>query len=240
MKLTKEQIQYIDSYLIKNEVKYWDVRLELLDHIALAVEDHMNINGMSFDKALLVTHQAFGNTTKVYAIYTGKLMKEGLYAGNQGFKDFEKQKQKDIGKKYTRLHWQGLKQLLVSPKFLLEHVLFSIVLYLCFMFFVKTSIILGFIILTLPTLYSGFHSAKYKMVRQSLNMVLSSSIILLPWIIYNTTFQIFSMVTKGQDNKPYYIFLILTIVCYPLMRSALKIYLKIYNDYKQQFNLMLD
>jgi len=55
MKLTKDQIQYIDNYLIKNEVKYWDVRLELLDHIALSVEDHMNINGMTFDKALLVT-----------------------------------------------------------------------------------------------------------------------------------------------------------------------------------------
>jgi len=29
MKLTKEEIKYIDNYLIKSKVKYWDVRIEL-------------------------------------------------------------------------------------------------------------------------------------------------------------------------------------------------------------------
>lgn len=238
MKLTKEQIQYIDNYLIKNEVKYWDVRLELLDYIALAVEDHMNINGMTFDKALLVTHQAFGNQTKVHGIYHGKLLKQGLYADNQGFKDFEKQKQKDIGKKYRRLHWQGLKQLLKSPKFLLEYVLFCVMFYLCFIFNFKATLIIGFIILTIPTLYSGYHSAISKMARRSLNVVSSIGIIGLPWNIYNLVFLSFNSFYDDQASKPYYILFIIIIVCYPLVRSGLKVYLEIFNAYKQQYNLI--
>ena len=61
MKLTKEEIQFIDEYLIKNEVKFWDVRVELLDHIVSAVEDKINNKGVSFNEALLEVHRGFGN-----------------------------------------------------------------------------------------------------------------------------------------------------------------------------------
>lgn len=42
MKLTKENIQFIDNYLIKNEVKYWDIRMEMTDHIASDIEINYN------------------------------------------------------------------------------------------------------------------------------------------------------------------------------------------------------
>ncbi len=61
MKLIKEEIQFIEEYLIKNGVKYWDVRLELLDHIVSAVEDRMENKGISFNEALLEVHAEFGN-----------------------------------------------------------------------------------------------------------------------------------------------------------------------------------
>jgi hypothetical protein len=48
MKLTKEQIQFIDTYLIKNEVIYVDIRQEMLDHIALAVEQKMEEDNQDF------------------------------------------------------------------------------------------------------------------------------------------------------------------------------------------------
>ena len=38
MELTKEQIQYIENRLIKDGVKYWDIRIEMLDHIVSDVE----------------------------------------------------------------------------------------------------------------------------------------------------------------------------------------------------------
>ena len=48
MKLSKEQIQFIDTYLIKNEVIYVDIRLEMLDHIVLAVEQKMAVENQDF------------------------------------------------------------------------------------------------------------------------------------------------------------------------------------------------
>ncbi|WP_396165765.1 hypothetical protein [Flavobacterium sp.] len=48
MKLTKDDIVFIDTYLIKNEVIYVDIRLEVLDHIALAVEQKMEVDNQDF------------------------------------------------------------------------------------------------------------------------------------------------------------------------------------------------
>ncbi len=48
MKLTKDDIVFIDTYLIKNEVIYVDIRLEMLDHIALAVEQKMEVENQDF------------------------------------------------------------------------------------------------------------------------------------------------------------------------------------------------
>jgi hypothetical protein len=48
MKLTKEEIQFIDTYLIKSEVFYVDVRQELIDHVATAVEASMAEENLDF------------------------------------------------------------------------------------------------------------------------------------------------------------------------------------------------
>jgi uncharacterized protein with PQ loop repeat len=237
MNLTIEEIQFIDNYLVKNKVKYWDVRTELLDHIILATEAKINNEGISFNEALLEVHEEFGNKL---GHFKSPSFEQSLYYSNKGFKKFTLEKQKEIGKKYRRLHWKGLQELFLSPKFLLEYVLFGISFYLCFLSFTKVAIFFGLILLMIPTFYSGFHSLKNKMARRSLNIVLTTGISLLPWSIYNLTLQIFNMTYEGEEDKPYYILLILTILCYPLMRSGLNIYLKIYNDFKNQYNLMFN
>ncbi|RKF05033.1 hypothetical protein C8N26_0432 [Tenacibaculum lutimaris] len=50
MELTKEQIQYIENRLIKDGVKYWDIRIEMLDHIVSDIE--RNANTKNFDSEL--------------------------------------------------------------------------------------------------------------------------------------------------------------------------------------------
>lgn len=40
MKLTKSQILFIENYLIDQGVKYWDVRVELIDHVATKLEEN--------------------------------------------------------------------------------------------------------------------------------------------------------------------------------------------------------
>ena len=50
-KLTPEQITFIDTYLQKSDVIFVDVRAELTDHIASAVEEKMEIENVDFYEA---------------------------------------------------------------------------------------------------------------------------------------------------------------------------------------------
>lgn len=43
MKLNKEEILFIENYLIEQGVKYWDVRIELIDHLATKLEENPNL-----------------------------------------------------------------------------------------------------------------------------------------------------------------------------------------------------
>ena len=51
MKLTKDEIQFIDSYLKKEGIIYADIRYEMVDHIACAVEEKMEAQKASFNFA---------------------------------------------------------------------------------------------------------------------------------------------------------------------------------------------
>lgn len=41
MRLSKEELQFIDTYLVNSDVNYIDVRLELTDHISTAIEQEL-------------------------------------------------------------------------------------------------------------------------------------------------------------------------------------------------------
>ncbi|MEY2738562.1 MAG: hypothetical protein RL259_471 [Bacteroidota bacterium] len=48
MKVTKDNIQFIDNYLKNSNVIYYDIRMEMLDHIATAVEQKMELENIDF------------------------------------------------------------------------------------------------------------------------------------------------------------------------------------------------
>lgn len=48
MKLTNQELQFIDSYLKESGVKHFDIRMELIDHIASAVEEKMQKENIDF------------------------------------------------------------------------------------------------------------------------------------------------------------------------------------------------
>ena len=50
MELTKSQIQQIDNRLKSGGIKYWDLRLEIIDHIATDLEQNSKSN--DFNKEL--------------------------------------------------------------------------------------------------------------------------------------------------------------------------------------------
>lgn len=47
-KITQEQIKFIDNYLQKSDVIFVDIRAELTDHIASAVEEKMEVENVDF------------------------------------------------------------------------------------------------------------------------------------------------------------------------------------------------
>ena len=48
MKLSKENIQFIDNYLKNSEVIYYDIRMEMLDHVSSAIEQKMELEHLDF------------------------------------------------------------------------------------------------------------------------------------------------------------------------------------------------
>ena len=48
MSLSSENIKFIDNYLKNSEVIYYDIRMEMLDHVATAVEQKMQAENIDF------------------------------------------------------------------------------------------------------------------------------------------------------------------------------------------------
>lgn len=104
--LTTEQIQSLFAFCEKHFVKYYDVQVELVDHLANAVELEMQKNfTLSFEKALEKVHQSFGV---------------------MGFAPLVSEKQKHAEMQSRKLFWKLFKHQLGWPKILTFFVLTAI------------------------------------------------------------------------------------------------------------------
>ncbi|TCK67780.1 hypothetical protein DFQ05_1561 [Winogradskyella wandonensis] len=78
MKVNKEEIQRIDDYLKKGGIKYWDVRLEMVDHLVSDIESYEGsadfetlfkqslINANWHNNLKAVNTQSWKTTNKIY------------------------------------------------------------------------------------------------------------------------------------------------------------------------------
>ena len=116
-RLSKENIQFIDDYLKKNKVTHWDVRMELLDHVASAVEEEM-AKGVSFDRALMSVHMSFGNILKSKKLSKDQkswIFTESIYADNSGYKKFIAVKHSLIKRQLRIMHRDALFSFFKNP-----------------------------------------------------------------------------------------------------------------------------
>ena len=74
MKLTPNNIQFIDNYLKNSEVIYYDIRMEMLDHVATAVEQKMEVENLDFYDAfksyMVVNKKEILKGNKFWSIYS--------------------------------------------------------------------------------------------------------------------------------------------------------------------------
>ncbi|MEO7120213.1 MAG: hypothetical protein ABIY62_03915, partial [Ginsengibacter sp.] len=91
--LTSEQIEYLFTFCRKHSVYYYDVQVELVDHLANAVEEEMtNDPKISFEKALDKVHRSFG-----YSGFAPLVAEKQKYAAKQSRKLFWKSFRRQFG-----------------------------------------------------------------------------------------------------------------------------------------------
>lgn len=239
MKLTKEEIKFIDNYLIKNEVKYWDVRLELLDHIVSSVEDKMMQQGVSFNEALLEVHCGFGNQFIEFGIPKKEIFKKGLYQSNIGFKKFMRQKQKEIRRKHSKMYWRTFLPFVFSYRFLFEILVLAFLAFLGNLYSFKASFIVLTIAIIGVELCKLFYGGLKKISKKSLNMQMAAAASLLTLQVPYMSLMFFKWVYEGVETKPYYLLFIFCFLIFVISRHSLNHYIRIYKMYKERFELSL-
>ncbi|MBB2147897.1 hypothetical protein [Pedobacter gandavensis] len=86
MGLTTAQLQQIKQFIQRKGFVYLDVQLEIIDHVATAIEEKMEVNPqLDFNQALVKTHASFG-------IF--------------GFSTIEDAISNGLSKKYNRFFWR--------------------------------------------------------------------------------------------------------------------------------------
>ncbi|WP_299524257.1 hypothetical protein [Winogradskyella sp.] len=130
MELTKEQIQYIDNYLKDKGIKYWDVRIEMVDHL---VSDMENYSGLVDFETLFK-----------------RSLKNANWDSNLEF--IHIQSWKHTNKIYRKMHFQEIWNCIKQPKYLIGFIMLYLVFYWITTRFPEALKLLSFLVLGFPML----------------------------------------------------------------------------------------
>ena len=98
-KLAPEQIDDLYLFCEEQDINYYDLQMELVDHLAAAIEKKWTEEPkLSYDKALWAVFDKFGIS---------------------GFRNIRKAKENHLRKKYSRVLWQYIGEFFLLPKIIL-------------------------------------------------------------------------------------------------------------------------
>jgi hypothetical protein len=138
--LTQPEIDQLFSFCEKHYVPYYDVQVELVDHLASAIENNWEKTPeLSFEKALNDTFKEFGIL---------------------GFSKIRMTRANELQKKYERMLWQYVGQFYKLPKIILTLAL-SFMLFLLFRSTERDSAIVIVYISTLFLFFILYYSHVY-------------------------------------------------------------------------------
>ncbi|CAM3564166.1 hypothetical protein FLGE108171_03155 [Flavobacterium gelidilacus] len=149
MKLTAEQTTYIENYIKKNDIKYYEVYMEILDHMILSVEDILeNDKEISFQDAVM------------------KAKVEG-FGRKKGFSGLVLEKQKLAQKKVRDINFRQIKEYFTFPKITLTLSVF--ILYYLFISFFENPAkpnMIAIAIVGFVAIFQLFYSRKYRKINK--------------------------------------------------------------------------
>lgn len=239
MKLTQEEIQYIDDYLRKSGVQFWDVRLEILDHVATGVEEKMTHESMSFEEALEAITISFGNEIRQGYILNKdntKWILAGKFSDGEGFKKLQREKQKQIGKKHAKAYWKQFINLFISVQFYVELSIMILLIFAVSSYSEKWALTFGFIYLFYPFIIIIYKSIKGQIPKKSLH-INQSMLGIFMWI---NIFSIVPNIYKSYyDQKmEFQLFAWMLILLFPLIKASFIRYDKVCKEYKKYYDLV--
>jgi len=107
-KLTPEEIDDLYKFCEDQGVRYYDLQIELVDHLAAAIEHERKVKPkLTFYDALFSIFDKFGAT---------------------GFQRIKSTKEKEMRKKYNRIQWKYISEFFKLPKIILT-ILISLILF---------------------------------------------------------------------------------------------------------------
>lgn len=228
--LTEDQIQYLYKFCVKHYVRYYDLQVELVDHLAKAIEEKMLAdNNLSFETALNEVYKAFGV---------------------MGFSNVISEKQNGLAKSYQKSFWQNFKSYFSVPKVAVTILIFLLLNVPVFVFkFHDPELLYMIYSLTVAIaaiIASIYFSVKFKKPKKQLLLFQNRGIFLgplglllqIPNFYYNIIRGFFEPNTNPQSlvNIIMTAFCVaMTIFCFAAYESYKKLYEEARKDYPIAF-----
>lgn len=239
MKLSKEKIQYIDTYLKQSGVTYWDVRAELLDHFVMGIEQKMTEKQLSFEEALNEITIAFGNTArKKYVLNTDNTqwIPSGTFSEGEAFKKLQREKQRQIGKKNFKAYWKELSTLFFSLNFYVAFILMILLIFTISKYSEKWALIAGILYVFSPFILIIYTSIKGEIPKKSLHINMAMIGVFL-WI------NVFSLVPNiyrsfYDEKMEFQIFAWMLILLFPFIKASFVRYNNVCKEAKKYYDLI--
>lgn len=212
MKLSKEQIKYIDDYLIEGGIKFWDIRLELIDHFASKLEKQDQVD---LTRNLLI--KEFGTAASL--------------------ENIQEVKRKSVNKKYRKLFNQEILSFFKKTKNILVLILLFFLYYQFFRdldtkLFLKLSVLISLIPPVISIIFQIF-----KWVKRNISIYLTTALFyfMFSFLLYNAVIQL--TITDSFFDIPQQTQSIIFLISLPLyligMYCGLKVYYKTHKEYTQ-------
>lgn len=181
MKLNKEQITYIENYIKSFDIKYYEVYMEILDHMVLSVEAILEENKeISFEDAVV------------------KAKNEGF--GKKGFKGMMDEKLKLAQKQATKQNHKMIKEYFTFPKIVL-----TLFIFICYFLFLecfedpRKAYVFSTGFLVFIGLFKYFHNLKYHKIGKL--FVLKTQILNIGFSLFFGIFQLsISILVLGKET----------------------------------------
>jgi hypothetical protein len=138
MKLSPSQIEYINHYVVSKDIKWYELQMELTDHLVMEMERIWE------QSPELSFHQVMNQSERLF--------------GRNGFKEIETERTEILRKQYRKQHFTLVKEYLKFPK-IIGSVLLGFLVYQVSFYFEKPHKFMSFLFLmlilfSLPTFYN--------------------------------------------------------------------------------------